>query len=77
VALVVQAQHQALAVPLPNMLVAAAVVATVVLVGLVLLVAVRVTLLLQMLRQELPIQAAAVGVVGITLKYQALAAQAL
>jgi len=55
VALVVQVQHQALAVPLPNTLVAAAVVATVVLVGLVLLVAVRVTLLLQMLPQELPI----------------------
>jgi hypothetical protein len=75
VALVVRVQPQALAEHLPNTLVAAAVVATVVLVGLVLLVAVRVTLLLRMLRQELPIQAAAVGVVGITLKYQALAVQ--
>jgi len=76
VALVVQAQPQALAEHLLNTLVAVAVAATAGLVGLVLLVVVRVTLLLQMLRQELPIQVAVVVVVGTTLKYQALAVQA-
>jgi hypothetical protein len=75
VALVVQVQHQALAVLLPNTLVAAVVVATAGLVGLVLLVAVRVTLLLQMLPQGQLIQAAAVVVAGITLNYQALVVQ--